>query len=72
RGFGPWGALLAERLAARVAAWRSAGRPRAADLVVTAYPRTGADVRQVPEAEPGEVLVDRPHARLVLTWPPSP
>ena len=41
RGFGPWGALLAERLAARVAAWRSAGRPRAADLVVTAYPRNG-------------------------------
>jgi protein-L-isoaspartate(D-aspartate) O-methyltransferase len=72
RGFGPWGALLAERLAARVAAWRSAGRPRAADLVVTAYPRTGADVPQVPESEPGDVVVDRPHTRLVLTWPPSP
>ena len=38
RGFGPWGALLAERLAGRVAAWRTSGRPRAADLVVTAYP----------------------------------
>jgi protein-L-isoaspartate(D-aspartate) O-methyltransferase len=72
RGFGPWGALLAERLAGRVAAWRSSGRPRAADLVVTAYPRTGADVPQVPGAEPGDVIVDRPHTRLVLTWPPSP
>jgi protein-L-isoaspartate(D-aspartate) O-methyltransferase len=72
RGFGPWGALLAERLAGRVAAWRSSGRPRAADLVVTAYPRTGADVPQVPESEPGDVVVDRPHTRLVLTWPPSP
>jgi protein-L-isoaspartate(D-aspartate) O-methyltransferase len=72
RGFGPCGALLAERLAGRVAAWRSAGRPRAADLAVTAYPRTGADAPQVPEGEPGGVLVDRPHTRLVLTWPPSP
>jgi protein-L-isoaspartate(D-aspartate) O-methyltransferase len=69
RGFGPWGALLAERLAGRVAAWRSAGRPRAADLVVTAYPRTGADVPEIPEREPAEVLVDRPHTRLLLAWP---
>jgi len=75
RGFGPWGALLAERLAARVAAWRSAGRPRAADLVVTAYPRTGADVPGAPGAPrgaPGEVVVDRPHTRLLLAWPPTP
>jgi len=76
RGFGPWGALLAERLAGRVAAWRSSGRPRAADLVVAAYPhavtdvpRAGTGVPRVPEAEPGEVVVDRPHTRLVLTWP---
>jgi protein-L-isoaspartate(D-aspartate) O-methyltransferase len=40
RGFGPGAAPLAERLAGRVAAWQSAGRPRVADLVVTAYPRT--------------------------------
>ncbi len=81
RGFGPWGAHLAERLAARVAAWRSAGRPRAADLVVTAYPRTGADVPGVPGmpraasapgGDPGEVVVDRPHTRLLLAWPPTP
>jgi hypothetical protein len=94
RGFGPWGALLAERLAGRVAAWRSAGRPRAADLVVTAYPRPDPDVPgppgvhgapgmpgppempgppmpgppEMPGAAPGEVIVDRPHTRLLLAW----
>jgi protein-L-isoaspartate(D-aspartate) O-methyltransferase len=72
RGFGPWGALLAERLAARVRAWRSSGRPRATDLVVTAYPRTGADAPGVPEIAPGQVIVDRPHTRLVLAWPQTP
>jgi protein-L-isoaspartate(D-aspartate) O-methyltransferase len=71
RGFGPWAALVAERLAGRVVAWRSSGRPRAADLAVTAYPRTSADdVPQVPGAAPGEVIVDLPHTRLVVTWPP--
>jgi protein-L-isoaspartate(D-aspartate) O-methyltransferase len=93
RGFGPWGALLAERLAARVVAWRSAGRPRAAGLSVTAYPRRDEDVRDVPRAHgedvpngahgegvrdvpgdgvpdvPGGIVLDRPHTRLVLTWP---
>ncbi len=72
RGFGPWGALLAERLAGRVAAWRSSGRPRAADLVVTAYPRTGQGAVPDAPAQPGEVVVDRPHTRLVLTWPGAP
>ena len=74
RGFGPWGALLAERLAARVAAWRFAGRPRAAALSVTAYPRRGEDdvPQVVPDIAPGQVIVDRPHTRLVLTWPPAP
>jgi protein-L-isoaspartate(D-aspartate) O-methyltransferase len=73
RGFGPWGGLLAERLAARIVAWRSSGRPRAATLVVTAYPRRGPDdVPEVPETAPGQVIVDRPHTRLVLAWPPAP
>jgi protein-L-isoaspartate(D-aspartate) O-methyltransferase len=74
RGFGPWGALLAERLASRVVAWRSSGRPRAANLMVTAYPRRGQDqvVPEVPEIAPGQVIVDRPHTRLVLAWPPTP
>ena len=70
RGFGPWGALLAERLAGRVAAWRTSGRPRAADLVVTAYPwAAGADKPPEVPARPGQVIVDRPHTRLVLAWP---
>jgi len=73
RGFGPWGALLAERLAARVMAWRSSGRPSAATLVVTAHPRHGQDdVPEVPEIAPGQVIVDRPHTRLVLAWPQTP
>jgi protein-L-isoaspartate(D-aspartate) O-methyltransferase len=73
RGFGPWGALLAERLASRVVAWRSSGRPRAATLVVAAYPRRSKDdVPEVPEIAPGQVIVDRPHTRLVLAWPPTP
>jgi protein-L-isoaspartate(D-aspartate) O-methyltransferase len=73
RGFGPWGALLAERLASRVVAWRSSGRPRAASLVVAAYPRRSKDdVPEVPEIAPGQVIVDRPHTRLVLAWPPTP
>jgi protein-L-isoaspartate(D-aspartate) O-methyltransferase len=81
RGFGPQGALLAERLAGRVAAWQSCGRPRAADLLVTAYPRTpdlsapppeppaaADDMPEVPPM-PGEVVLDRPHTRLVVAWP---
>ncbi len=73
RGFGPWGALLAERLASRVVAWRSSGRPGAATLAVTAYPRRDEDdVPEVPEIAPGQVVVDRPHTRLVLAWPPPP
>jgi hypothetical protein len=79
RGFGPLGAFLAEHLAGRVAAWQSSGRPRSGDLVVTAYPRTppparGAAAEDVPEAAamPGEVILDLPHTRLVVAWPPRP
>jgi protein-L-isoaspartate(D-aspartate) O-methyltransferase len=69
RGFGPWGALLAERLAGQVAAWRSVGRPSAAGLAVTAYPRTGEDVPELPAGDPGTLIVDRPHTRLLAAWP---
>ena len=72
RGFGPWGALLAERLAGRVAAWRTSGRPRAADLVVTAYPHAAGEDIHEPPAMPGQVILDRPRTRLVLGWPPRP
>jgi protein-L-isoaspartate(D-aspartate) O-methyltransferase len=80
RGFGPWGALLAERLAGRVAAWQSAGRPRSADLVVTAQPRTAGAAAVTPPASevpavpdrPGQTVIDRPHTRLTLAWPDAP
>ena len=70
RGFGPRGAILAERLAGRVAAWNASGRPRSSDLIVTAYPR-GAPGEPMP-AGPGEVILDRPDTRLVLGWPALP
>jgi protein-L-isoaspartate(D-aspartate) O-methyltransferase len=110
RGFGPGGAALALRLAGQVGAWQAAGRPRASDLRVTAYPRTTArestPAREpaapasepaapasepaapasepaapasepaapasepaAPLAHPGQLVVDRPHTRLVLSWP---
>jgi protein-L-isoaspartate(D-aspartate) O-methyltransferase len=71
RGFGPGGAALAERMAGRVAAWQASGRPTASALTVSAYPHENPD-QDVPArpARPGQVIVDRPHTRLVLTWPP--
>jgi protein-L-isoaspartate(D-aspartate) O-methyltransferase len=70
RGFGLGGAALAERMAGRVAAWRASGRPTASALTVSAYPREnpGQDV-PAPPARPGQVILDRPHTRLVLAWP---
>jgi protein-L-isoaspartate(D-aspartate) O-methyltransferase len=65
RGFGPTGADLAERLAARVAAWHDQGPPRISGLSVIAYP-LGTPVA----ARPGQTVLDRPHTRLVLSWPP--
>jgi protein-L-isoaspartate(D-aspartate) O-methyltransferase len=73
RGFGPGGAVLAERLAGRVAAWQASGRPLASALAVSAYPREGPgrDAPVVP-AGPGQAILDRPHTRLVLAWPSPP
>jgi protein-L-isoaspartate(D-aspartate) O-methyltransferase len=73
RGFGPAGAALAERLAGRVAAWRASGRPPASALAVSAYPRESPD-QDVPvlPAGPGQAILERPHTRLVLAWPPRP
>jgi protein-L-isoaspartate(D-aspartate) O-methyltransferase len=70
RGFGPRGAILAERLAGRVGAWHAAGRPRSSDVNVFAYPRA-APGETVP-ARPGQVVLDRPNTRLVLGWPAPP
>jgi protein-L-isoaspartate(D-aspartate) O-methyltransferase len=70
RGFGPRGAILAERLAGRVGAWHASGRPGSSDVVLTAYPR-GASGEPVP-AGPGQVMLDRPNTRLLLDWPTLP
>jgi protein-L-isoaspartate(D-aspartate) O-methyltransferase len=64
RGFGPGGDALARRLAGRVLAWAERGRPTASSLHVAAYPR---DV-PVPDL-PGQVILERRHARLALSWP---
>jgi protein-L-isoaspartate(D-aspartate) O-methyltransferase len=67
RGFGPTGADLARHLAGRVAAWRERGRPRVSGLSVIAYP-----LATPVAARPGQVVLDRRHTRLVLSWPSSP
>jgi hypothetical protein len=67
RGFGTQGEALATRMAAQTAAWHDAGRPRASGLSVTAYP-PGADV----PPRPGQVILDRHHTRLALSWPVWP
>jgi NADH dehydrogenase FAD-containing subunit len=66
RGYGPGGAALAGHLAGRVPAWQAAGRPGATDLRLSVWPR-GARVR--PAA--GQVVLDRPNARIQLGWPPA-
>jgi protein-L-isoaspartate(D-aspartate) O-methyltransferase len=63
RGFGPGAADLARRLAAQVAAWDERGRPGSSVLSLAAYP-PGVPV---PDAA-GQVIIDRPHTRLVLRW----
>jgi len=63
RGFGVQRTALATSLAAQTAAWQDAGRPRASGLSVTAYP-PGADV----PPRPGQVILDRRHTRLALSW----
>jgi protein-L-isoaspartate(D-aspartate) O-methyltransferase len=64
RGFGPAGGDLARRLAGRVSAWNDGGRPRVSGLSVIAYPRPTPVA-----ARPGQTILDRPHARLALSWP---
>ena len=58
-------ALEADVLAGRVAAWHDQGRPRASALSVIAYP-LGTPVA----GRPGQTVLDRPHTRLILSWPP--
>ncbi len=70
RGFGPGGADLARYLAGQVVAWDDLGRPGASSLRLTAYPRgtaPGAPDEVIP-AGPGQVILDRRHTRLALSW----
>jgi protein-L-isoaspartate(D-aspartate) O-methyltransferase len=64
RGFGPRGAGLAGRLAGRVLAWDELGRPGTSGLRLNAYP-----LDTPAEALPGQVILDRRHTRLALSWP---
>ena len=52
---------IADELAAHVTAWHDAGRPGSAGLRIDAYP-AGTDVT-------GDLVVDKTHTRLVLSWP---
>jgi len=51
---------VADELAAHVTAWDEAGRPGSAGLTIDAYP-AGTDVA-------GELVIDKKHVRLVLSW----
>lgn len=62
RGYGPGGERLAERLAAGIRAWDSAGRPAGSTLRIRAYP-TGAG-----EHERAAFTITMPHTRFLLDW----
>jgi protein-L-isoaspartate(D-aspartate) O-methyltransferase len=64
RGFGSRGRDLAVRLAGRVLAWDELGRPGASGLRLNAYA-----LNTPGQALPGQVILDRPHTRLALSWP---
>ena len=63
RGFGLRGPRLAGRLAGQVVAWDGLGRPGTSELSLRAYPLD----TPVDEA-PGQVILDRQHTRLALSW----
>jgi protein-L-isoaspartate(D-aspartate) O-methyltransferase len=62
RGYGPDGDRLAERLAAAVRAWDSAGRPAGSALRIRAYP-AGAG-----EHQRAAFTIVMPHTRFLLDW----
>jgi protein-L-isoaspartate(D-aspartate) O-methyltransferase len=64
RGFGHGGSELAGHLAGRVLAWDEKGRPGASGLRLNVYPLGTPE-----EALPGQVILDRRHSRLALSWP---
>lgn len=62
RGYGPDGDRLAERLAAGIRAWDSAGRPAGSTLRIRAYP-VGAGA-----GERAAFTIAMPHTRFLLDW----
>jgi protein-L-isoaspartate(D-aspartate) O-methyltransferase len=52
---------IASELAGHVAAWDQAGRPDSAGLRIDAYP-AGTEAT-------GDIVIEKTHTRLVLTWP---
>jgi protein-L-isoaspartate(D-aspartate) O-methyltransferase len=64
RGFGHGGSELAGHLAGRVLAWDEQGRPGASGLRLNVYPLGTPE-----EALPGQVILDRRHSLLALSWP---
>lgn len=72
RGYGLAGSRddLAERLAASIRAWDSAGRPAGSRLRIRAYPASGPD--RGPDGdqdhEPAAFTIAMPHTRFLLDW----
>jgi protein-L-isoaspartate(D-aspartate) O-methyltransferase len=62
RGYGPDGDRLAERLAAAIRGWESAGRPAGHTLRVRAYPAGAAN------SESAAFTIAMPHTRFLLDW----
>jgi protein-L-isoaspartate(D-aspartate) O-methyltransferase len=64
RGYGTGGGSLAAYLAQQAAIWDGLGRPGADSLELSAYP-AGTPTAAVE----GNIIIDRPHIRLVAAWP---
>jgi protein-L-isoaspartate(D-aspartate) O-methyltransferase len=62
RGYGPDGDDLAERLAASIRAWDSAGRPASSVLRVRAFPASAG------HGERAAFTITMPHTRFLLDW----
>jgi protein-L-isoaspartate(D-aspartate) O-methyltransferase len=61
-GYGPDGDDLAERLAASIRAWGSAGRPASSALSIRARPASD------PDGESAAFTITMPHTRFLLNW----
>lgn len=67
RGYGPAGAALAASLARQATCWHEQGRPGTGELRLAVHPAE-AQLKLMA----GEIIVDRPHARLHVSWDMTP